>query len=34
MGYREGNKELYLSPTNWKGKEEYIEDHFQEWDVH
>jgi hypothetical protein len=27
MGYKEGEKKYYVSPTNWKGEEEYVTPH-------
>ncbi len=29
MGYNEGDNVFYLSPTNWKGKEEDVALHYQ-----
>ncbi len=34
MGYLEGNKLFYVSPTNQKGEEEFAAYHIHKWDVH
>jgi len=34
MGYREGDKVLYVSPINWQGEEAFVVDHIHEWDDH
>jgi hypothetical protein len=34
MVYLESNKVFYISPTNWKGEEEFIANHIYEWDFH
>jgi hypothetical protein len=25
---------FFVSPTNWKGEEEFVANHIHEWDVH
>jgi len=34
FGYREGDKVFYVLPLNWKGKEEFIDDHEASWNRH
>jgi hypothetical protein len=34
MGYREGDKVFYLFLTTWRGKEDIIDKHKKEWNVH
>jgi hypothetical protein len=34
MGYQEGDKVFYVSPTNWKGEEEFVAYHIHERDEH
>jgi hypothetical protein len=33
-GYYEGDKVFYVSPLNWKGQEEFIDDHEARWNLH
>jgi hypothetical protein len=34
MGYREGDKVFYVSPTNGQGEEAFVVYHIHEWDNH
>jgi hypothetical protein len=34
MGYKEGDKVSYLFFTNWKGKEDLIDEHEPSWNIY
>ncbi len=34
MGYQEGDKVFYVSPTNQQGEEAFVAYHIHEWDSH
>jgi hypothetical protein len=34
IGYCKGDKVLYVSPLNWKGKEEFLDSYVDSWNAH
>ncbi len=34
IGYHEGHKVFYVSPLNWKGKEQFVDSYFDSWNAH